>query len=349
MEYRPNKKNLKNRADYGVRVARPGYDANTCAQNQLLFNSNWPILQIANVLKMDNFITESVYEYKIITTVMDKTTWKQVSSSEVISYPTEPPAGYKDTNTYDFDPYENNTGYRLISVNKKYVRKPLAGKRTSYIYPHESQTNGNLITTVSRTCILSTYAKKQHRMGLTPFFMMSDDISSVPGYIVLFSIDIATDVDYPYTEKPLGMLKMNRDYGIKSSSKFGRNVPGLSTNMFSKLVQAVKTEKTSLVGNGDKRAIWSPVKSPNEAKNGALLPFEFYSFIGNSSTNSEIDGGTYYSRDYPFYMSGNNGSALKDAWAVSSTSFQTEVTTKNSLVVLRSPMVSPEYEEMVIS
>lgn len=36
MEYRPNKKNLKKRADYGVRVARPGYDANTCAQNQLL-------------------------------------------------------------------------------------------------------------------------------------------------------------------------------------------------------------------------------------------------------------------------------------------------------------------------
>lgn len=349
MAYSPNKKNLRERSDYGVRVARPGYDANNCAQNQLLFNSNWPILQIASVVKMDNFTRESIYEYRVTTTVMNTDTWEQISSSDAISYPSEPPAGYTNTTTYNFDPYEGNNGYRLIDVNKKYIRKAVAGTRTSYIYPYESHTEGNILTTTSKTCVLTPYDKKQHRLGYVPFFMMSDDISDVNGYIVLFSVDISKDVDYPYTEQALALLSPPTDYGIKSSSKFSSRVPGLCSNMFSKLVQAVKTEATSTRYNDDLRAIWSPVKSAEEAKGGELLPYEFYSFIGNSDSNAGIDGGVYYARDYPFYMSRYNGASLVDAWAVSTTAFQSWVSTKNSLIVLRSPMVSPEYEERTLS
>ena len=42
------------------------------------------------------------------------------------------------------------------------------------------------------------------------------------------------------------------------------------------------------------------------------------------------------------------GDSLGNAWAVTVTTTQTAVETKNSLVVLRSPMVSPEYEERVL-
>lgn len=349
MGYSPNKKNLRERSDYGVRVARPGYDANNCAQNQLLFNSNWPILQIASVIKMDNFTNESVYEYRVTTTVINTDTWEQISGSDVTTYPSEPPAGYTSTNTFYFDPYEYGIDYRLIEVNRKFVRKPLAGDRTSYIYPNETHTEGNIRTTITKTCVLTPYAKKQHRLGFVPFFMMSADISDVSGYIVLFSVDISKDVDYPYTEQALALLSPATDYGIKSSSKFGSRVPGLCSNMFSKLVQAVKTEETSTRYNDDLRSIWSPVKSAEEAKGGELLPYEFYSFIGNSDSNAGIDGGAYYARDYPFYMSRYNGASLVDAWAVSTTSFQSWVSTKNSLIVLRSPMVSPEYEERTLS
>lgn len=44
-EYRP-----VSRADYGVRVAKNGFDANTAADSELLFNSNWPIIQIVKVI-----------------------------------------------------------------------------------------------------------------------------------------------------------------------------------------------------------------------------------------------------------------------------------------------------------
>lgn len=46
-----NESNYINRKDYGVKVARPYYDARSCADNQLLFNSSWPIMQIVGVYK----------------------------------------------------------------------------------------------------------------------------------------------------------------------------------------------------------------------------------------------------------------------------------------------------------
>lgn len=344
-----NKKNLRNRSDYGVRVARPGYDANNCAQNQLLFNSGWPILQIAEVLKLENMLSEQIYIYTVTTTVYNNQTWVEISSDVEVSYPSSPPSGYDRTNTYDYDPYEYGDEYELIEVNRKYVRKPLAGSRTYYIYPSESHTEGNITTSIDKSCVKAPYAKKQHRLGYTPFFMMSKDLSDIDGYIVLFSVDIAKDVDYPYTEQALSLLSPSTDYGIKSSSKFGSRVPGLCSNMFSKLVQAVKTEDTADTSGGDLRSIWSPVSDVSQAKTGILLPYEFYSFIGDAKENTGIDGGVYYRRGYPFYISRYTGAALDDAWAVSVTSFQDMVRTKNSLVVLRSPMVSPEYEERTLS
>ena len=82
MDFAPNEKNLKNRSDYGVRVARPGYDANNCAQNQLLFNSGWPILQIAEIVDMSSMVTETVKEYERITTVVDISTGTQLSKQD---------------------------------------------------------------------------------------------------------------------------------------------------------------------------------------------------------------------------------------------------------------------------
>ena len=43
-----------NRGDYGVRVARNGYDASTCADSDLLFNSGWRIIQIVKVISEEN-------------------------------------------------------------------------------------------------------------------------------------------------------------------------------------------------------------------------------------------------------------------------------------------------------
>lgn len=343
----PNRKNLRERADYGVRVARPGYDANNCAQNQLLFNSGWPILQIAEIIDENKMVEENVYIYKVTTEVVDLSTGTPISTTVETSYPDAPPAGWQSTYTYEFDYSMIGGEYRAVEVNRKYVRKPLATTRTAYRYADEQSTSGNILTAISKSCEQAPYIKKAHRLGYTPFFMTSDGLSDKSGYIILFSLDISKDVDYPYTERPLALLSPTTDYGIKSASKFGKRVPGLCSDMFSKLVQAVKTEETA-TGSGDKRSTWSPVKSASEAEDGGLLPFEFYSFISDSTTGMGIDGGAYYKRDYPYYLVRSSGDSLGNAWAVTVTTTQTAVETKNSLVVLRSPMVSPEYEERVL-
>lgn len=349
MAFTPNKKNLTERANYGVRVARPGYDANDCAQNQLLFNSGWPILQISEVIDMNTANTVNIYEYTVTTIVIVTATGVQVSRDVEVSYPDAVPEGYTSTYTYNYDPDEAGGSYRNMWVNRKYVKKALAGNRTVYTYPQQTSTSGEYTTIVETRCDLAQYAVKSHRLGYTPFFMTSEMVSNIDGYVILFSLDISKDVDYPYTEKPLALLSPATDYGIKSSSKFGKKVPGLCSNMFSKLVQAVKTQETSTSDiDMDKRSIWSPVKSASDAKGGELLPYEFYSFIGDSDSGAGIDGGVYYRRDWPFYMTRYEGASLNDAWAVSVGSFQDAIDTKNSLVVLRSPMVSPEYEERVL-
>ena len=140
MAITPNKENLRNRSDYGVRVARPGYDANNCAQNQLLFNSGWPILQIAAIVKLENMQEEMQCEYTQTTTVINTDNWQVISSEVIKTYPSEPPSGYESSRSYEYDPYEFESEFRLVQVNKKYVRLPVAGTRTAYNYPYESHT-----------------------------------------------------------------------------------------------------------------------------------------------------------------------------------------------------------------
>ncbi|MBQ9650600.1 MAG: hypothetical protein IJV13_00290 [Prevotella sp.] len=174
--------------------------------------------------------------------------------------------------------------------------------------------------------------------------------------MLLFNIDIRRDVDYPYTEEALPLISKTGDYGIKSASIFGENVPGLCSNMFSKLVQAVKTEETVQgdrdMGGGDTdtRAIWSPVNTddPNEVPAGAFLDYEIYAFVEDKYFSAPDDGGEYYREQPVQYMSGSFGGAAKDAWAVTTSSFQSIMQDKNSLVALRKPMVSPSYEEITV-
>lgn len=342
----PNKKNLRDRADYGVRVARPGYDANFCAQNQLLFNSGWPILQIAEVIDYENMPITEIYEYEVTVSYFNTVDYTGGVMSHTMEEVDAPPAGYD--NDYEYE-YTSESDYTDLEVNKKYVKKYISGTRHGYSYPAEQHQEGDLQITTTKTCTKSPVRRKAHRLGYTPFFVTSDGISGVSGYIVLFSLDITNDVDYPYTEKPLAMLNPATDYGIKSSSIFGKNVPGLCSDMFSKLVQAVKTEKTCADNSdGDKHSIWSPVRDISEAYDGMLLPFEFYSFLGNTGKNTGIDGGCYYHRGYPYYLARANGQRLEDAWAVAVDIFQSIIVNKNSLVVVRSPMVSPEYEERTV-
>lgn len=344
-----NKKTQKNISDYGVRVARPGYDAGFCAQNQLLFNSNWPILQICSVMKVSSMPIVWGYEVLETETKYNSQTYELISYKETTYQVSSIPSGYTSTYSESWSSSSVDS-LELVRANKKYIEVLIDGTRTYYYYPDQTTTSGGITTIKTKQCTYYSRKRKSHKLGYTPFFLRSEDVSSTSGYVVLFSVDITTDVDYPYTEEPLAMLTPTVDYGIKSSSIFPK-VDGLCSNMFSKLVQAVKTEKTidNTSAGADIEAVWSPVKRKSDAKRGCLLPFEFYAFCSDGTDGAGIDGGNYYHRSYTRYLPSGYGDTAEDAWAATSGSEQTTTIYKNSLVVLRSPMVSPEYEERTVS
>lgn len=334
-----NKPNYKERGDYGVRVARPGYDAEICAQNQLIFNSNWPILQITKVIDI-NKIEE--WEHKYFD--MDNGVWVD-----------EIPASATQGGGSAID------GAR---VSKNYLI--YVGSSTNYFDYGDNY----------HWYIDFKYKKYKHNLGYVPFFFDSKYVSGLDGYVILTSVNIAKDIDYPYTEGALPLLNPIKDYGIKSTSEFGPNVPGLCSNMFSKLVQAVKTTESSRwiledrTGNfhDEKILCWSPFNEASEFVNGEVNKYEAFVFSAYKcafleaslavtliNPDSELDtdlfgDGLYYSMDSVVRMLSivDTPSIYGQSAAYSNISQSPQLYDDASMVILRSPMVSPEYEEVRI-
>lgn len=355
--WEPNKRNLKDKGDYGVRVARPGFDANNCANSQLLFNSGWPILQITELLDLTEDKMTTHYIYTETTTVTDKVTFEVISTETTTTEVPSVPAGYQSS-------WENNNykeSVRRLMVNKKYVVKiSNTAPIMQYSYPVERTETDTTRTMKTRNCVEIKYGKKSHRMSYMPMFLASEWVSNTPGYVLIFSVDLRTDVDYPYDDAPLPFLSGTKDYGLKSASKFGSKVPGLCSNMFSKLVQCVKTEKTIRgdrpdfrPGVIDNRVIWCPIPNADLENDDipaeAFFPYETFSYTEETSLGIKDDGGAYMMMNYQAFLTRYNASIGKNVpVAISTESFQSGHNQMNTLVVLRSPMVSPEYEELVI-
>lgn len=335
---RTNRKKYKERGDYGIRVARPGYDANNCAQNQLIFNSNWPILQITKIIDLDK---KSDFDYMYWD--VDNSRWLEDADTEGL-------------NIY-------SASVDSVSVSKNSL---------VYTLTAESFFNSNHQQKFWRF----KYKKYYHGLGYIPFYFKSEEVSGVGHKIILASVDISVDIDYPYTEGALPLISKIGDYGISSSSCFGSRVPGLCSNMFSKLVQCVKTEETSrwLIPyeeggtEGDKILCWSPFSNAGEIKKGEVNKYEAFlfsaykcpffdnglanSFIrepGNAIDSDPFGNSLYYSRDRFVYMLALTAtSRYDDAVAYTNLSQGSIIRDNASLVILRSPMVSPEYEEIEI-
>lgn len=337
-----NKPNFRNRGDYGVRVARPGFDARICAQNQLLFNSGWAIMQIVKLVDFSK--AEPVEICQKITTV-NYTTFNpyETTTTETIEPEDSIPAGLSGI-TYN----TTLTDFKAFSVNRKYVRKD-TGEYTQYFESSNIEQGDNYYKeTLVNHRKLKMYQMK-HGLDYVPFFLPGSALfGGNSSQVLLFSIDIESDVDYPYTEEALPMIGLVGDYGIKSESEFGENVPGLCSNMFSKLVQAVKTTETSTFSvDGIPLVFWSPLAKGADVGAvgaGCLLPFEIYGFTGDG--NKKGDGGQFYTRFAPTFISdaSPSGAVYNQAYAAGIVGQSPQP--NGVLVVLRSPMVSPEYEEI---
>lgn len=321
------------RGNYGVRVARSGFNAATCADSQLLFNSGWPILQVAKVVSN-----------------ADKGRLGDSGNT---------PSGsqWRKTNEFSTDFMTNETQRPM--VNGQYVITSM----TTEIWLN------NVTYEIAR---VNTFYGLYHGLGYPPFFFTGKDVGHPESdKILLFNLDVSRDVDYPYTSKPFSMFSDKVNYGIKSKAYYAKNMPrgsstdgvGVSSNIVSKMVQAVKTEQTTR--NTDTeflRIAWYPPQPSDDSSDviDDAYQFEYYSYIGGSQIFSGsppvgIEGGD-------FYQNRSRGGQSIGMWPLSSRDeFNlvgygvNYINSSNptlgsidrvSLIVLRSPMVAPEVEEV---
>lgn len=296
------------RGDYGIRVARNGFDAVTSGDSNLLFNSGWRIIQIVKVISEANKIihideTQNIPSGQVPTgrtTVWGVWNWNCGVDEQWLYLP-KIAYEYRDSN------------YRLYFYHKQY--------------------------------------KIYHGLGYIPLFFKSEFCADQPGYYLMTNLDIRQDADYPYTAKPSYYDGNTKDYGIKSKSRTRAYMPqsgetrgcGINTSIQSKLVMAVKTEKSR---TSDKFANNDPAPCPSwavpqdsNAQTTKLYDYEsfgFYSedgkiFIEYPTGPYEMvkpGGGDVYT------LVGQAGVALQNV--------------KSALAILRSPMVAPGIEEFTI-
>ena len=301
----------KSRGDYGVRVARPGYDALTCTDSNLLFNSNWPIIQITKIIDF-----EDAEEYR---TYYSYSTGK-ATSTKPDGITTEPTFSSADE-YYVGSEY----AYHLVGV-------------------------GGVTDSDQNYWTVYKIIREPHLMNATPMFFMSDWVSDISGKMILTNIDLSVDVEYPYTDSPTILMGEVKDYGIKSQSIFGENVDGLSSNAFSKLIYRVMTtEKSGTImkdSSGtvvDSSLSWYPMgeDATSDELGDMMSRFEFYGYtepnpaITEEKIYSFLPCKFVYDSTQTFFIG-----ATTIAGGASATS--------KVMVVVRSPMVSPEYEERVI-
>lgn len=301
----------KSRGDYGIRVARPGYDALTCTDSNLLFNSNWPIIQITKIIDFDDAEEYRTY-YKTTGEITD----------------TKPSVITTEPTFTDMDQYYIGLDYAYHLIGTGYV----------------TGTDQSFWTVNKLTRI-------PHNTGIIPMFYMSDWLSSISGKMLLTNIDLSTDIEYPYTDSPTMLMGEVNDYGIKSQSIFGENVEGLNSNAFSKLVYRVMTTEKSgtLLKNGDGDVIdrelyWYPLgeDATIDQLGDMMSRMEFYGFA--EADPPAIVEKAYMPRVCKFVYDSTNSFFIG-----ATTLAQGASTTEKVMVVVRSPMVAPEYEEVIVT
>lgn len=303
-----NESNYIKRKDYGVKVARPYYDVRNCADNQLLFNSSWPILQIAGVFN------ESIIK--------------------VVNIGQEPPSGaifYGYTPMYD---------YEHCAVDSKYVYSSIG----MYTYAYQ----GSFFYTVM-------YSGAAHNLGYPPLAFRYKDMGDFYNYTyaIVTTIDISKDVDYPYTEAPLEYFGGELDYGIKTKAYYRKDMPhsseilgyGINSRLSSKMVQAVKTEETIQDGGiNNKYIYWEPPRDEQNKLLSGVDDFEYYAYGVQTPLQPSMLDGVYYPITHSVYPIGGSASSadfVSTMQVTSGVQFS-----KQSLVVIRSPMVSPKVVEV---
>lgn len=212
-----NTSTLIARRDYGLKIAMPGFDAQYAGDNQLLFNSSFPILQIKILAQLG--IARDGGEWQF-----DAPNY----GGEYIGYKTA--GGGFGAFVYR---WYHGLGYPPLYL-------PIGANGVQF---------GSLGWSVDDEYIWYAAA--------TPPLATVDGVKVASDSILVCPIDIERDIEYPYTAMPLELPKItDLDYGFKSI-EFGDiesdNFDNLGVNprLQSQMLLAVKTKSTLVAGSNE--------------------------------------------------------------------------------------------------
>lgn len=303
------------RGDYGVRVARKGFDASTSADSELLFNSGWRIVQIVKVISEEH---KKLY--------LDQT-------SDI------PPSYY-----HIRDDIQGNYIW-THAVDEQYLYLP----KTVMVYVNPQDG-------------VYHYYYKQYRiyhgLGYVPMFFKSEYVSDKPGYYLMTNVDIRQDADYPYSSQPSYYSGISQDYGMKSKAWNNDKLPryretrgcGLNTNIQAKMVMATKTEQTKSSDPSAAIVAWGLPKDNNTQTVNNITDFECFCYWKSAPSldgTPDDTGGTYM--EMPVGILPANDPKGARYQIISQSNVPDTSGSKAGMVILRSPMVAPDIEEVVIS
>lgn len=301
------------RGNYGVRVARNGFDAQNAGDSNLLFNSGWRIIQIVKVISEQNKVKHIDESGQV------QPSWTYINETA--------------DGVYIWD----------CAVDEKWLYLP--GVTKQYYNPNTSSIE-----------YIRVQYKIYHGLGYVPLFFKSQYVSDTPGYYLMTNVDIRQDADYPYTSKASYYDGNTKDYGIKSKSYTRSKMPspgetrgcGINTSIQSKLVMAVKTEKSTAgksAGGGQLDApnvAWAVPLDNNSQTTTNITDYEPFGFYGGSVGNTSGAFLEYPVGQVPTNQVDGSRYQFIDQWGAA---FED---TKAAMVILRSPMVAPDIEEFTI-
>lgn len=307
------------RSDYGVRVARKGYDASTCADSDLLFNSGWRIIQIVKVISEEN---------------------KRIHIDETRDLPsTCIKRAERIDGVYDWN----------CAVDEKWFYLPLVR------YEYEDTATGRWYFPKKRYKIyhglgyIPLFFKSKYCADVPGYYLLTNiDIRQDVDYPY-------TDAPSYYYGNTSDYGIKSKSYTRKKIPGQGETRGcGINTSIQSKMVMAIKTEKSKTkdksTGPGGIEyetncPSWA-IPPDSNAQTTSLKDYEAFGFFKYDYDNFFEPAENAPLMEYPVGWSGYGGDG--DTYTLVDQSGAATVDTKKSLVILRSPMVAPDIEEFTI-
>ena len=279
---------MRARSDYGLKVAKRGYDVTFAADNQLLYNSSFPVLQIVEYITADTqweIVETGSYQY-----------WNEFNGTLTTRWR----HNMRRIHGLGYPPMVVPFGYNA------YGSASALEWNTKYVY-----SDNDFFTEADYNTFIAGGALTQSA--------------------IVFGIDIGTDVEYPYVDDGLEIeWGQQVDYGIKhlltdDINSVDPTALGLNANVQSIMAVAVK------VATNDNQSV--SVYYPDGISASQLAPF---SFIKSATTGRWRAGG----------VSAQAVSGFRPAMPTLGIDYYRLdgqiFGEKCSLVVVRSPMISPD-------